>query len=134
MNFSLKYTFFLKASSKLSSASVMLTLKLNFLKIYLTKPCDFMVEVLFRKSLFFWYMKVLLRSFRFWDIENVKHKFQPRYAYKLYAHKKRVYEMWIKVTDYCKNKFLRHFYQIYFQICPQFARIISAKTCFSLQK
>ena len=33
-------------------------------------------------------MKILLRSFRIWNIENVKPKFQPRYAYKLYAYKK----------------------------------------------
>ena len=60
----------------------------NFRKIYLTNPYDFMLEILFRKSLFFWYMKILLRSFSFWDIENVKPKFQPRCAYKLYAYKK----------------------------------------------
>ena len=34
-------------------------------------------------------MKILLRSGRFWDIENVKPKFQARYAYKLYAYKKK---------------------------------------------
>ena len=80
--------FFLQASSKLSSASIMLNLKPNFLKIYLTNPYDFMFEILFRASLFFWYMKILLRSFSFWDIENVKPKFHPRYAYKLYAYEK----------------------------------------------
>ena len=36
-----------------------------------------------------------------------------------------------EVIDYCENKFLRHFYRIYFQICPQFARIISTKPYFS---
>ena len=71
--------------------------------MYLTSPYDFMLEILFRTSLVFWYMKLLLRSFSFWDIENVKHKFQLRYAYKLYAYKKRVYEIWKKVTDYCEN-------------------------------
>ena len=71
----------------------MLNLKPNFLKIYLTNPYDFMLEILFRTSLFFWYMKILPRSFSFWDIENVKLRFQPRYAYKLYAYKKREYEM-----------------------------------------
>ena len=35
---------FLYASSKLSSASIVLNLKLNFLKIYLTNPYDFMLE------------------------------------------------------------------------------------------
>ena len=48
-------------------------------------------------------MKILLSSFSFWDIENVKPKFQPRYAYKLYAYKKGMYEMWKKVTDCCEN-------------------------------
>ena len=68
------------------------------------------------------------------NTKNVKPRFQPRYAYKLYTYKKSVYEMWKKVTDYCKNYFLRYFYQIYFQICPRFARIISSKPCFSSQK
>ena len=61
----------------------------NFRKIYLTNPYDFMLEILFRKSLFFWYMKIFLRSFSFWNIENVKPKFQPRNAYKIYAYKKK---------------------------------------------
>ena len=95
--------FFLYVLSKLSSASIMLNLKPNFPKIYLTNPYDFMFKILLRTSLFFWYMKILLRSFNFWGIKNVKAKFQPRYAYKLYAYKKRVYEMWKKVTDYCEN-------------------------------
>ena len=81
----------------------MLNLKPNFLKISLTNPYDFRPEILFRTSLFFWYMKMLLRSFRIWNIENVKSKFQPRYAYKLYAYKKGLYEMWKKVTDYYEN-------------------------------
>ena len=80
----------------MSSASIMLNLKPNFLKIYLTNPYDFMLEILLRTSLFFWYLKILLRSFNFWDIKNVKVKFKPRYACKLYAYKKRVYEMWKK--------------------------------------
>ena len=67
----------------------MLNLKLNFLKIYSTNLCDFMLEILFRTSLFFWYIKILLRSFSFRDIENVKPKFQTRYAYKLYAYIKK---------------------------------------------
>ena len=41
-----------------------------------------MLEVLFRTRLFFSYMKILLRSFSFWDIEIVKPKFQPIYTYK----------------------------------------------------
>ena len=61
----------------------------NFRKIYLTNPYDFMLEILFRKNLFFWYMKIFLRSFSFWNIENVKPKFQPRNAYKIYAYKKK---------------------------------------------
>ena len=81
----------------------MLNLKPNFPNIYLTNPYDFMLETLFRTSLFFWHMKALLWSFNFWDIEIVKPKFRPRYAYKFCAYKKRVYEMWKKVTDYCKN-------------------------------
>ena len=80
--------FFLQASSKLKSISIVLNLKRNFLKIYLTNPNDFMLEVFFRTILFLRYMKILLRSFRFWDIENVKPKFQPMYTYKLYAYKK----------------------------------------------
>ena len=67
----------------------MLNMEPNFLKIYLTNPYDFLHEILFRKSLFFWYMKILLRSFSFWGIENVKPNFQPRYACKLYAYKKK---------------------------------------------
>ena len=67
---------------------IMLNMEPNFLRIYLTNPYDFMLEILFRKNFFFWYMKILLRSFSFWDIENVKPKFQPRCAYKLYAYKK----------------------------------------------
>ena len=74
----------------------MLNREPNFLKIYLTNPYDFTHEILFRKSLFFWYMKILLSSFRVWGIENVKPKFQPRNAYKIYAFKKKVYEMWKK--------------------------------------
>ena len=31
-----------------------------------------MLEILFRTSLFFWYIKILLRSFSFWHIENLK--------------------------------------------------------------
>ena len=61
------------------------------LKFYLKKACSFDI----------W--KYCSDLFSFWDIENVKPKFQPRYAYKLYAYKKRVYEMWKKVTDYCEN-------------------------------
>ena len=80
----------------------MLHLKPNFLKINLTNPYDFMLEILLRTSLFFWYVKILLRSFSFWDIKNVKAIFQRRYAYKLYAYKK-VYKMWKKVIDYCEN-------------------------------
>ena len=67
----------------------MLSLKPNFLKIYLTSPYDFMLEILFRTSLLIWYMKILLRSFSFWDIENVKPKFQTRFGYKLYAYKEK---------------------------------------------
>ena len=37
----------------MSSASIVLNLKPNFLKIYLTNPYDFMLEVLFRTNLFF---------------------------------------------------------------------------------
>ena len=70
----------------MNSASVMFNLKPNFPKIYSTNPRDFMLEILFRTSLFFWYMKILLRSFSFWDIENSKPKFQLWYAYKLYAY------------------------------------------------
>ena len=81
----------------------MLNLKPNFLKIYLTNTYNFMAEVLFRTSLFFWYIEILLRSFSIWDIGYVKPKFQPVYTYKLYAYKKRVYEMWKKVNDYCKH-------------------------------
>ena len=66
----------------MSPASIMLNLKPNFLKIYLPNPYDFMLQVLFRTGLFFWYMKILLRSFSFSDIENVKPKFQPIYTYK----------------------------------------------------
>ena len=90
-----------------------------------TQPTLCMLEMLFRTSLFFCYIYiwilVLLRSFRFWDIENVKRKFEPRYyAYKLYMLiQKRMYEMWRKIIDYCENEFLRHFYRIYFQICPR---------------
>ena len=79
--------FFLQASSKLSSASFELNLKPNFLKIYLNNPYHFLVEILLRTSLFFWYVKILLKSFSFWDIKNAKPKFQSRYAYKLYAYK-----------------------------------------------
>ena len=57
--------FFLYASSKSSSASITLNLKSNFIKIYLTNPYDFMLGILLRTSLFFWYMKILLRSFSF---------------------------------------------------------------------
>ena len=81
----------------------MLNLKPSFLKIYLTNPYDFMLEMLLSTSLFFWYMKMLLRSFSFWDIKNFKAKLQPSYAYKLYAYKKGVYEIWKKVIDYCEN-------------------------------
>ena len=116
----------------LRSASVKLNLKPKFRKIYLTNPYHFMLEILLRTSLLFWYMKILLRSFSFSGIKNVKAKFQSRYTYKLCTYKKRLYEMW-KVIDYCENWFLRHFYEIYFQICPDFARIISTKLCFSSQ-
>ena len=94
--------FFLQASSKLKSISIVLNLKRNFLKIYLTNPHDFMLEFFFRTILFLRFMKILLRSFRFWDIENVKPKFQPMYTYKLYAYNK-LYEMWKKVIDYREN-------------------------------
>ena len=77
-------------------ASIMLNLKPNFFKVYLTNPLDFMLEMLLRTRLSSSYMKVLLRSFSFWDIKNIKAKFQPRYAYKLYDYEKRVYEMWKK--------------------------------------
>ena len=53
---------------------------LFFLKIYSTNPYDFMLEILFRTNLFFWYIKILLESFSFWYIENVKPTFQLRYA------------------------------------------------------
>ena len=66
----------------MSSASIMLNLKPNFLKSYLTNSYDFMLEVLFRTTLLFWYIKKLPRSFSFWDTENVKHKFQAIYTYK----------------------------------------------------
>ena len=46
------------------------------LKIYLEKACSSDI----------W--KYCPDLFSFWDIENVKPKFQPRYAYKLYAYKK----------------------------------------------
>ena len=49
----------------------------NFLKTYSSNPYDLMPESLLRTSSFFWYIKTLLK--RFWDIENVKPKFQPRY-------------------------------------------------------
>ena len=101
--FSWNILFFLQASSKLNWASIKLNLKPNFLNIYLTNPYDVMLEILFRTSLLFWYVKILLRSFSFWDIENVKAKFQLRHAYELYAYKKRVYDMWKKVIDYCEN-------------------------------
>ena len=103
----------------MSSASIMLNLKPNFLKIYSTTPYDFMLEILFITSLFFWYVKILLKSFSFWDIENVKPKLQPRYAYKLYAYKK-VYEMWKKVIGYCfcfRSEFLWLFLKF---ICSRF--------------
>ena len=66
----------------MSSASIKFNLKPNFLKMYLSNPYDIMFEILFKTNLFFSYLKILLRSFSFWDIENVKPKFQPRYAYK----------------------------------------------------
>ena len=98
-----------------------------------TNPYNFMLEILFRISLFFWYIKILVRPFSFWDIENVKPKSQPRYAYKLYAYKKSVWN--VKKGNWLLQKLiLRHFYQIYFQICPRFVRIISPKPCFSSQK
>ena len=94
-------------------------LKPNFLKIYLTNLYNFMLEILFRTSLFFWYVKILLRSFSFWDIENVKPKFQPRYAYKLYAYKKRVYEMWKKVIAIiAKINFWDIFTKFIFKFAP----------------
>ena len=68
-------TLFLYASSKLSSASIMLNLKPNFLKIYFTNAYDFMLKILLRTNLFFWYTKIFLRSFSVWDIKNVKAKF-----------------------------------------------------------
>ena len=116
----------------------MLNLKPNFLKIYLTNPYDFMLEILLRTSLFFWYMKILLRSFSFWDIENVKPKFQPRYAYKLYAYKKRVYEMRKKVLIIAKINFSDIFTKFIYKFAPicknnfrkasfQFAKLNSAK-------
>ena len=71
----------------------MLNLETIFLKIYLTNPYYFMLEILIRTSLLFWYMKILLRSFSFWNIKNVKAKFQPSYAYKVYAYKNGVYEI-----------------------------------------
>ena len=39
---------------------MMLNLKSNFLQIYVTNPYDFTLEILFRTSLFFWYMKIML--------------------------------------------------------------------------
>ena len=85
------------------SASIMLNLKTNILEIYLTNPYHFILEILLRTSWFFWYIKIFIRSFSFWDIKNVKAKFQPRYAYKLYAYKKRLYKIWKKAIDYCEN-------------------------------
>ena len=45
-----------------------------------------MLEIIFRRSLFFWYIKILLKSFSVWDIENVKPKFSLDM---LYAYKKK---------------------------------------------
>ena len=47
-----------------------------------------MLKILFGASSFFWSIKMFLKSFSFWDVENIKPKFQPRYAYKLYAYEK----------------------------------------------
>ena len=125
--------FFLSASSKLASASIMLNLNTNFLKIYLTNPYDFMLEILFRTSLFFWYMKILLRSFSFWDIENVKPKFQPIYTYKKsvwnvkkgnWLLRKLIFEIFLpnlfsKLSSICNNNFHKALFQ--------FAKINSVK-------
>ena len=53
----------------------MLNMEPNFLRIYLTNPYDFIFKILFRKSLFFWYMKILLRSSWFWDIKILSSNF-----------------------------------------------------------
>ena len=50
----------------------MLNFKPNFLKIYSATPYDFMLAILFRKNLLFSSIKILLKSFRVWDIENFK--------------------------------------------------------------
>ena len=77
-------------------------------------------------------MKLLLRSFSFWDIENVKPKFQPRYAYKLYAYKKKsildvkfdywlleklIFEtfllnLFLNLWRICKNNFRKALFQL----------------------
>ena len=93
--------FFVQASGKFSSVSIMRNLKPNFLKIYSTKPYDFMIEILFKISLFFLYIKILLKFFSFWDIKNVSPKFQPWYAFELYAYKKQWFIRRFKKL--CKN-------------------------------
>ena len=42
-----------------------------------------------------------------------------------------MYDMWKKVFGYCE---IWDIFTKYYQICPRFARIISAKPCFGLQK
>ena len=93
--------FFYKHQLNWVQPQLCLIWNLFFLKIYSTNPYDFMLEILFRTSLFFWYIKILLKCFGFWDVANVKPKFQLRYALCLW--KKNVWKMWKKVIDYCEK-------------------------------
>ena len=77
VNFYWNTLFFYKHQVNWVQPQLCLIWNLIFLKIYSTNQYDFMLEILFRRSLFFWYMKMLLESFSFWDNENVKPKFQP---------------------------------------------------------
>ena len=122
---------FLKSSGKLSLASIMLNLKPNFIKIYSTTPYDFMLEVLFRTSLYFWYIKILLKSFSFWVIENTKPKFQPRYAYEYYAYKKECIKC--EKGNWLLQKLIFETFlpNLFLNLLP---RKISAKPCFCSQR
>ena len=93
--------FFYKHQANLVQPRLCLIWNLIFSKSTQPPPMILCLRFYLEQAFFFWYIRILLKSFSFWDIENVKSKSQPRYAYKLYGYY--FFSNWVFFYEHLRN-------------------------------